>query len=86
MTINLADRTNVHEYLYPLANPQQTKVGGVGDHRAELHPFLIDERDGSARARRQQEDLRRRHHQGHRYRPALDGAGHVLSGRRAAAC
>jgi hypothetical protein len=45
VTINLADRTNMHEYLYPLANSQQTKVA-VSEITA-LNPtaFLIDERD-----------------------------------------
>jgi hypothetical protein len=45
VTINLTDRTNVHEYLYPLANPQETKVS-VSEITA-LGPatFLIDERD-----------------------------------------
>ena len=45
VTINLADRTNVHEYLYPLANPQQTKVSVSEITALSPTAFLIDEHD-----------------------------------------
>ena len=45
VTINLADRSDVHEYLYPLDNPQQTRVV-VSDVTAVSNTtFLVDERD-----------------------------------------
>lgn len=45
VTINLVDRNIVHEYLYPLANPQETHVT-VSDLTAlSATTFLIDERD-----------------------------------------
>ena len=47
MTINLADRTNVHEYLYPLANPQQTKVSVSEIIALSSTAFLIDEHDNA---------------------------------------
>lgn len=47
VTVNLADRTNVHEYLYPLANPQQTDVGVSEITALSATTFLIDERDGA---------------------------------------
>jgi hypothetical protein len=47
VTINLADRTNVHEYLYPLANPQQTKVAVSEITALSPTTFLIDERDSA---------------------------------------
>jgi hypothetical protein len=47
VTVNLADRTNVHEYLYPLANPQDTKVGVSDITALSATTFLIDERDGA---------------------------------------
>lgn len=47
VTVNLADRTNVHEYLYPLANPQETKVGVSDITALSATTFLIDERDGA---------------------------------------
>jgi Esterase-like activity of phytase/Bacterial Ig domain len=45
VTVDLADRTNVHEYLYPLANPQETKVGVSEITALSATTFLIDERD-----------------------------------------
>jgi Esterase-like activity of phytase/Bacterial Ig domain len=48
VTVNLADRTNVHEYLYPLANPQETGVGVSDITALSATTFLIDERDGAA--------------------------------------
>jgi len=45
VTINLADRGDVHEYLYPLANPQQTKVAVSEITAVSNTTFLIDERD-----------------------------------------
>lgn len=47
VTVNLADRTNVHEYLYPLANPQETRVGVSDITALSATTFLIDERDGA---------------------------------------
>ena len=46
VTINLANRGDVHEYLYPLANPQQTKVGVSEITAVSSSTFLIDEHDG----------------------------------------
>jgi hypothetical protein len=48
VTINLADRTNMHEYLYPLANPQQTKVAVSEITALSPTTFLIDEHDNAA--------------------------------------
>jgi hypothetical protein len=45
VTINLADRGDVREYLYPLANPQQTKVAVSEITAVSATTFLIDERD-----------------------------------------
>ncbi|WP_231982533.1 esterase-like activity of phytase family protein [Mycobacterium sp. E787] len=45
VTINLAHRGDVHEYLYPLANPQQTKVAVSEITALSATTFLIDERD-----------------------------------------
>jgi hypothetical protein len=45
VTINLANRGDVHEYLYPLANPQQTKVAVSEITAVGPTTFLIDERD-----------------------------------------
>jgi hypothetical protein len=45
VTINLANRGDVHEYLYPLANPQQTKVAVSEIAALSATTFLIDERD-----------------------------------------
>jgi hypothetical protein len=45
VTISLADRGDVHEYLYPLANPQQTKVAVSEITAVSATTFLIDERD-----------------------------------------
>jgi hypothetical protein len=47
VTINLADRTDVHEYLYPLANPQQTRVAVSEITALTPTAFLIDERDNA---------------------------------------
>jgi hypothetical protein len=46
VTINLANRGDVHEYVYPLANPQQTKVGVSEIAAISNTSFLIDEHDG----------------------------------------
>jgi len=49
VTIDLADRSNVHEYLYPLANPQETKVAVSEISALSATTFLVDERNnGSA--------------------------------------
>jgi hypothetical protein len=45
VSVNLANRGDVHEYLYPLANPQQTKVGVSEISALSATTFLIDERD-----------------------------------------
>ncbi|ORX08291.1 3-phytase [Mycobacterium szulgai] len=45
VTINLVDRSIVHEYLYPLANPQQTNVSVSDITALSATTFLIDERD-----------------------------------------
>src|SRR5262249_23989817 len=47
VTINLTDRTNAHEYLYPLANPQETKVAVSEITALSPTTFLIDERDNA---------------------------------------
>jgi hypothetical protein len=51
VTVNLANRGDVHEYdvheyLYPLANPQRTKVGVSEIAAVSNTTFLIDEHDG----------------------------------------
>jgi hypothetical protein len=46
VTINLANRGDVHEYLYPLANPQQTKVAVSEIAAVSNTTFLIDEHNG----------------------------------------
>ncbi|WP_232079377.1 esterase-like activity of phytase family protein [Mycobacterium conspicuum] len=46
VTIDLANRNDVHEYLFPLANPQQTKVGVSEISAVSGSTFLIDEHDG----------------------------------------
>lgn len=46
VTVRLGNRTDVHEYLYPLANPQQTKVGVSEIAAISNTTFLIDELDG----------------------------------------
>ncbi len=49
VTIDLADRGNVHEYLYPLANPQESKVAVSEISALSATTFLVDERNnGSA--------------------------------------
>src|SRR5262249_58731660 len=45
VTINLANRGDVHEYLYPLANPQQTHVVVSEITAVSAVTFLIDEHD-----------------------------------------
>jgi hypothetical protein len=45
VTINLANHSDVREYLYPLANPQQTKVSVSEITAVSNTTFLIDERD-----------------------------------------
>ncbi|OBI17485.1 3-phytase [Mycobacterium sp. E2327] len=45
VTINLANRGDVHEYLYPLADPQHTKVAVSEIAAVSATTFLIDERD-----------------------------------------
>ncbi|GBG39366.1 esterase-like activity of phytase family protein [Mycobacterium montefiorense] len=46
VTIKLANRGDVHEYLYPLANPQQTKVAVSEITAVTATTFLVDELDG----------------------------------------
>lgn len=46
VTIKLANRSDVHEYLYPLANPQQTKVAVSEITAVTGTTFLVDELDG----------------------------------------
>jgi hypothetical protein len=46
VTINLANRGDAHEYLYPLADPQRTKVGVSEIAAISNTSFLIDEHDG----------------------------------------
>ncbi|WP_420220422.1 esterase-like activity of phytase family protein [Mycobacterium marinum] len=45
VTVNLIDPRNVHEYLYPLDNPQQTKVAVSDITALSATTFLVDERD-----------------------------------------
>jgi hypothetical protein len=45
VTIDLADYANVHEYLYPLSNPQQTKVAVSEITALSATTFLVDELD-----------------------------------------
>ena len=45
VTINLANRGDVHEYLYPLADPQRTQVGVSEIAAVSATTFLIDELD-----------------------------------------
>ncbi|WP_343061730.1 esterase-like activity of phytase family protein [Mycobacterium vicinigordonae] len=45
VTVNLVDRNVVHEYLYPLANPQQTHVGVSEITALSPTTFLVDESD-----------------------------------------
>lgn len=45
VTINLVDPTIVHEYLYPLANPQETKVAVSAITALSATTLLVDERD-----------------------------------------
>ncbi|OBJ50578.1 esterase-like activity of phytase family protein [Mycobacterium sp. 1423905.2] len=45
VTINLLNRDNVHEYLYPLANPQESNVAVSDITALNATTFLVDERD-----------------------------------------
>jgi hypothetical protein len=45
VTVNLANRADVHEYLYPLSDPQRTKVAVSEIAAVSATTFLIDERD-----------------------------------------
>jgi len=45
VTLNLANRGDVREYLYPLANPQRTKVVVSDIAAVSATTFLIDEHD-----------------------------------------
>lgn len=45
VTINLVDRSLVHEYLYPLANPQDSHVAVSEITALSATQFLIDERN-----------------------------------------
>lgn len=48
VTIDLVHRDDVHEYLYPLANPQKSKVVVSELTALSATTFLIDERDNKA--------------------------------------
>ncbi|MHA7648454.1 esterase-like activity of phytase family protein [Mycobacterium sp. ML4] len=45
VTINLVNRGIMHEYLYPLANPQETNVGVSEITALSATTFLVDERN-----------------------------------------
>lgn len=45
VTVNLANRSDIHEYLYSLANPQETKVAVSEITAIGPTTFLVDERD-----------------------------------------
>ena len=45
VTVNLVDRSVVHEYLYPLADPQESKVGVSEITALSATTFLVDESD-----------------------------------------
>ena len=47
VTVSLANRGDVHEYLYPLADPQQTKVSVSEISALSNTTFMIDEHDGA---------------------------------------
>ena len=47
VTVSLANRGDVHEYLYPLADPQQTKVSVSEITALSNTTFLVDEHDGA---------------------------------------
>ena len=47
VTVSLANRSDVHEYLYPLASPQQTKVSVSEISALSNTTFMIDEHDGA---------------------------------------
>ncbi|SOX55681.1 3-phytase [Mycobacterium ahvazicum] len=46
VTVRLSNHSDVHEYLYPLANPQQTKVAVSEITAVSNTTFLVDELDG----------------------------------------
>lgn len=48
VTVNLVNRSIVHEYLYPLANPQESGVAVSDITALSATEFLIAERDGKA--------------------------------------
>ena len=58
VTVNLATKA-VKEYLYPLANPAETKVALSEITALSDTQFLVDERDGELQPLWQQEDLHR---------------------------
>lgn len=45
VTINLVNRSIMHEYLYPLANPQESNVGISDITALNATTFLVDERN-----------------------------------------
>jgi hypothetical protein len=45
VTVRLSNRSDVHEYLYPLANPEQTKVSVSDIDAISNTTFLVDEVD-----------------------------------------
>lgn len=45
VTINLVNRNIMHEYVYPLANPQESKVGISEITALSATTFLVDERN-----------------------------------------
>ncbi|OBF25183.1 3-phytase [Mycobacterium kubicae] len=45
VTVSLVNRDNVHEYLYPLANPQESNVSVSDITALNATTFLVDERD-----------------------------------------
>jgi Esterase-like activity of phytase/Bacterial Ig domain len=58
VTVNMATKA-VKEYLYPLANPAETKVALSEITALSDTQFLVDERDGELQPLWQQEDLHR---------------------------
>ena len=80
VTVDLATKA-VAEYLYPLANPQKSKVRFPRSPRSP-RPRSWSTSATASSARRRQEDLRRRHRRSHRRRPPRDRARRDLSGRR----
>src|SRR6202012_1268824 len=47
VTVSLANHSDVHEYLYPLADPQHTKVSVSEISALSNTTFMIDEHDGA---------------------------------------